>query len=163
MGQTSARQMSANSSPLSVPRVHDGVALAAPASHCRVFGAVRLEVSRRFVDAITVFVSVSESVARWVQRVDRIVERVAVAVGADAGLHDFEPVGLDEEGQFGVVVAGVEVLQARVGVVAFADEAFGLFWCGWVEFLREEGPAEGAVGAAVSSAALRIGDVAGGA
>ena len=39
---------------------------------------------------------------------------------------DLKPIGLEEQSQLWVVVAGVEVLEARVTVEAFADEAFGV-------------------------------------
>ena len=60
-----------------------------------------------------------------IQLVHRIVEGIAVAVGADPALLHLEPVGLQEQPQLGVVVAGVEILEARVFVVTLADPAFG--------------------------------------
>ena len=60
-----------------------------------------------------------------IELVDWVVETVAEAVGPHSRLRHLEPVGLQEHPQGGVVVAGVEVLQARVGVVAFSDPALG--------------------------------------
>ncbi len=58
----------------------------------------------------------------------RIAEAIAVAVGADAGLH-LPPVGLQVHAQLGGIVAGASVLQADVGVKTLADPAFG--FGGW--------------------------------
>ena len=41
-------------------------------------------------------------------------------VGTDSGLGNFKPVGLDEAAEFGVVVAGVEILEAWILVITFA-------------------------------------------
>jgi hypothetical protein len=55
-----------------------------------------------------------------IQLVDRIVEGIAIAVRADALLGDLEPVGLQEQAELGVVIAGVQILQARVVVITLA-------------------------------------------
>ena len=54
-----------------------------------------------------------------------IVEAIAIAVRPDALFRNLEPVGLQEQAELGVVVAGVEILEARVFVVSLADPAFG--------------------------------------
>ena len=54
-----------------------------------------------------------------------IVEAIAIAVRPDALFRNLEPVGLQEQAELGVVVAGVEILEARVFVVTLADPAFG--------------------------------------
>lgn len=64
-------------------------------------------------------------VTKRITAVYGIVEDIGVSVGPDALLCDLEPVWLQEQPQLGVVVAGVEVLQACVGVEALADPAFG--------------------------------------
>ena len=72
-----------------------------------------------------------------IARIDRVVAGIGIAVGADAGVGDVPPIGLEErrgsenppgEGfpearEFGVVVAGVEELQPGTGVIALADVA----------------------------------------
>jgi hypothetical protein len=65
------------------------------------------------------------SIPVGIQLVHRVVEGIAVAVGADPALLHLEPVGLQEQPQLGVVVAGVEILEARVFVETLADPAFG--------------------------------------
>ena len=88
-----------------------------------------------------------------IAEVHRIVEAVAVAVRPDACLCHLPPVWLCEEAEFGVVVAGVEVLQACVGVEALADPSLVLGSGGGVED-RGRRLAEGAEGrAAVGGAA----------
>ena len=58
-----------------------------------------------------------------IRLVDRVVPRIGVAVGADAFFQGVPGVGGDEDAEFRVVVAGVEVEEADFGVVAFAGEA----------------------------------------
>ena len=82
-------------------------------------------IGSRFVISWIVVV-VASYIPAWVGKIHGIVEAIRIPVGPDAWLGDFEPVWLDEHGQFGVVVAGVEVLQAGSRVVAFADEALVL-------------------------------------
>ena len=95
--------------------------------------------------------SQKNSISPRIARIDRIIPGIGVAVGADAGVGAFPPVGLDErrgsenppgEGfpearQFGVVVAGVEVRRIRrptggrlprrtqPGIEALADTGLG--------------------------------------
>jgi hypothetical protein len=94
-----------------------------------------------------------------IEFIHRVIEAVAEPVGSDACLGDLEPVGLEEEAQFGVVVPRVEVLEPCIGVLAFADPAFGLG--GGV---AGEEPfrllAEGFVEGALDLHARRIGDCA---
>ena len=54
---------------------------------------------------------------------NRVVESVGVPVRSDTRFGDFPPVGLDEQAEFRIVVAGVEVLQASVSIVALPDPA----------------------------------------
>jgi hypothetical protein len=54
-----------------------------------------------------------------IAQVHRIVKAVAIPIRAHTRLCRIEPVGLDEHAEAGVIVAGVEVLQAGVGVEAF--------------------------------------------
>ena len=61
-----------------------------------------------------------------IHSVDGVIACIRVPVCAHAWLCDLEPVWLEEQAECGVVVAGVEVLQAGVAVEAFADEAFGV-------------------------------------
>ena len=55
-----------------------------------------------------------------------IVEAIAIAVRPDALFRNLEPVGLQEQAELGVVVAGVQVLKPCVLVVTLADPAFCL-------------------------------------
>jgi hypothetical protein len=59
-------------------------------------------------------------VTSWVTHIHGIITRVGESVGSDAFLGDLKPVGLDEQRQLGIVVAGIEVLQPGVGIVAVA-------------------------------------------
>ena len=59
-------------------------------------------------------------------QIHRIVARIGIAVGPDACLGHLKPVGLDKPPKLGVVVAGVEVLETLIIVIAFADEPLGL-------------------------------------
>ena len=61
-----------------------------------------------------------------VGEVDGVVVGIGIAVGADMGW--LPTVWLDEEVEFWVVVAGVEILERRRPVIAFADEAFVFGW-----------------------------------
>ena len=58
--------------------------------------------------------------------IHRVVEAVAVPVPPHPRPGDLEPIRLDEHAQFRIVVPGVEVLQARRGVIPRADPALGL-------------------------------------
>lgn len=89
--------------------------------------------------------------------IHRIVKRIAVPVGPHTLLLDLKPIGLDEEGEFWVIVAGVEILQARVFVVSLADPAFGLNRGGGVIDLLFLLPKRAVDGAAVFEA-VRPGD-----
>jgi hypothetical protein len=42
------------------------------------------------------------------------------------GIGHFQAIGLNEHGQFRIVVPHVQVLQTGICVIALADEAFGL-------------------------------------
>ena len=64
--------------------------------------------------------------SRRIDRADGIAECIGVAVGADAGLAGIRRIGLDEARQHRVVIAGVEIEQAGVVVVALADIALAL-------------------------------------
>jgi hypothetical protein len=57
--------------------------------------------------------------------IHRVAEAIAVAVGANAGLH-LPPVGLQVHAQLGGIVAGASVLQACVRVKTLTDIAFGV-------------------------------------
>jgi hypothetical protein len=59
-------------------------------------------------------------------QIHRVVARIGIAVGPDACLGHLKPVGLDKPPKLGVVVAGVEVLETLILVIAFADEPLGL-------------------------------------
>ena len=59
--------------------------------------------------------------------VHRVVEGIGVAVGADCRVGYVPPVGLDEAGEDRIVIAGVEIGQAGVGIVPFPDKGFGFF------------------------------------
>ena len=59
-------------------------------------------------------------------QIHRVVARIGIAVGPDACLGHLKPVGLDKPPKLGVVVAGVEVLETLIIVIAFADEPLGL-------------------------------------
>ena len=97
------------------------------ADDCVVLGRVEI-ISRNLVTdttyAITHFCTCS--VPARIACPNRIIEAVAVPVRADARFGDLPPVRLEEHPEFGVVVAGVEVLEAGVGVEALTDPAFGL-------------------------------------
>lgn len=86
----------------------------------------------------------AEEIAVGIELVDRIVVGVVVAVRPDARFGHAQPVGLDEERQFRVVVAVVEELQFGVFVVAFTEEALVLFRQGDVEGHLPGDLAEGA-------------------
>ena len=58
-----------------------------------------------------------------IRPIDRVVPRVRIPIRSDAFLVGVPPVGGDEAGDGGVVIAGVEVEEAGLGVGAFADEA----------------------------------------
>ncbi len=62
--------------------------------------------------------------------IHRIAARIGIAVGPHARLGDLPPVGLEEHQKVGVVVAGVEILQPRLGIIALADVAVA-FGGGW--------------------------------
>jgi hypothetical protein len=66
------------------------------------------------------------SIPVGIQLVHRVVEGIAVAVGADPGLLHLEPVGLQEQAELGFVEAGVQILEARVLIITLADPALGL-------------------------------------
>jgi hypothetical protein len=53
-------------------------------------------------------------------QIHRIVGGIRIPVGPDACLCYLKPVGLDEAAEFGVVVAGVEILEAWILVITFA-------------------------------------------
>lgn len=57
--------------------------------------------------------------------IHRIPSGIGIAVGPHAGLRHLPPVGLEEHQKVGVIGAGVEVLQAGLGIIALADPAFG--------------------------------------
>ena len=59
-----------------------------------------------------------------IAQIRRVVEGIAEPVRPNACCGDFEPVGLGEEGEIGVVGAGVEVDEAGGGGFAFADVGF---------------------------------------
>lgn len=71
--------------------------------------------------------------------------------------HHLKPVGLDEDAQFGVVVAGVQVLQAGVGIVALADEAFGFGDVGGIDSIISD-RAKWLVGGAFHPGTADLGD-----
>ena len=48
--------------------------------------------------------------------VDWVVCGIAIPVRPDSSVDDLEPIGLEEQAKFGVVVPGVQVLQASAGV-----------------------------------------------
>ncbi len=103
----------------------------------------------------------SRADAEWavtprVRLVYRAIPRVGVSVGADAWVGHVEPVGGGEEAELGVVVAGVEVLEFRRGVVALADEALGLGGDGAGD--DRAGLAEGLVGRMFAVGAGGVGD-----
>ena len=58
--------------------------------------------------------------------IDRIIGRICIPVGADAGLGGVEGVGRQEPAENGIVVPCVQVLQAGFGVDFLADVAFTL-------------------------------------
>lgn len=57
---------------------------------------------------------------------NRIVERIGVSVDVDTGDVGVERIGLEEAPERRVVVAGMEVKEAGLVVLALADEGFGL-------------------------------------
>ena len=61
--------------------------------------------------------------AGGVQPIDRIIPGIGVAVDVDAWQHRIVAVGGQEPSQHRVVVAGVEILQAGLGVVLLVDPA----------------------------------------
>ena len=109
------------------------------------------------VGAAAVAIRVASFVAVRIEPVHRIIEAVAEPVGSDACFSDLEPVRLEEEAQFGVVVPRVQVLQTRVGVIPLADPAFGFRYR-----IPRQDPfallAEGFVEGALDLRARRIGD-----
>jgi hypothetical protein len=58
--------------------------------------------------------------------VHRVIPRIGITVGVDAREFRVPCARGQEAGQQGVEVAGVEVLQARLGVVALVDVAIGM-------------------------------------
>ena len=56
-----------------------------------------------------------------ITEVDRIIQRIGVAVDVDAGEGAVECVGGEEAAEQRVVIAGVQILQSGLGVVGLAD------------------------------------------
>jgi hypothetical protein len=63
--------------------------------------------------------------AAGIALVDRIVVGIGVAVGADPGLRRVPGVRLDEAAKRRVVVAGVEIHEPALRIIALADIALG--------------------------------------
>src|SRR5215210_6689754 len=55
--------------------------------------------------------------------VDRIIVGIGIAVGADTWLCRVPCVGLDEAAKLGIVIAGVQIHEPALGVIALADVA----------------------------------------
>jgi len=87
----------------------------------------------------------------WITSIHRIIGGIGIAVEVDAGEDRVPGVGGEEAAEVGVVVAGVEVLQAGLGVEALVDVGFAV----------EDGGAVG--GARVSEGAGRGAERSGGA
>jgi len=75
----------------------------------------------------------------------------------DARLRWIKPIGLDEQAEAGVIVAGVEVLQARIGVETLAGVAFGLVGTGEAEHFVKR-LTKGCVAGGFDQAAVCCGD-----
>lgn len=102
--------------------------------------------------------SFSEGAALQIHLVRRIVERIAISVGPHALLCHREPVGVDEQRQFGVVVPRVQVLQAGILVIPLADEALVFAGQGDVVGILPRDLAEGVVAAPLGPLASGVGN-----
>ena len=74
---------------------------------------------------IVVVIVVADLVPVRVALVDGVVVRISVAVDADSRFGRVPIVGREEAAEDRVVVAGVQIDQPRLIVVALADPAFG--------------------------------------
>ena len=98
-----------------------------------------------------------DEITARIAEVHRIIEAVAVPICAHARLRWIKPVGLDEQAEAGVVVACIEVLQARIGVETLAGVAFGLVGTGEAEHFVKR-LTKGCVAGGFDQAAVCCGD-----
>ncbi len=87
--------------------------------------------SRRAVRSVGIRISIGidardaspTTMPQWVHPIDGIIPRIGIPVDIHARDGRVPGVGGEEAAEVGVVVAGVEILQARFGIEAFVDVA----------------------------------------